>query len=63
MVDAEFAEPGTEVTLLWGEPNGGTSKPTVEPHVQTEIKAIVSSVPYSEAARDNYADGWRTKAA
>ena len=63
MVDAEFAEPGTGVTLLWGEPNGGTSKPTVEPHVQTEIKAIVSSVPYSEAARDNYADGWRTKKA
>ena len=61
MVDAEFAEPGTEVTLLWGEPDGGTSKPTVERHVQTEIKAIVSSVPYSEAARDNYADGWRTK--
>ncbi|MDO7836795.1 aminomethyl transferase family protein [Sphingobium sp. HBC34] len=63
MVDAEYATPGTEVTLLWGEPDGGTSKPTVEPHVQTEIKAIVSSVPYSEAARDNYADGWRTKAA
>ncbi|MDE0948153.1 MAG: hypothetical protein OSA39_15115, partial [Sphingobium sp.] len=61
MVDAEFAAPGTEVTLLWGEPDGGTSKPTVERHVQTEIKAIVSSVPYSEAARDNYADGWRTK--
>ena len=63
MVDAEFATPGTEVTLLWGEPDGGTSKPTVEPHVQTQIKAIVSPVPYSEVARDNYADGWRTKAA
>lgn len=63
MVDADMAEPGTEVTLLWGEPDGGTSKPTVEPHVQTEIKAIVSPVPYSEVARDNYADGWRTKAA
>jgi syringate O-demethylase len=63
MVDADLAEPGTEVTLLWGEPDGGTSKPTVEPHVQTEIKAIVSPVPYSEVARDNYADGWRTKAA
>lgn len=63
MVDAEFAKPGTEVTLLWGEPNGGTSKPTVEPHVQTQIKAIVSPVPYSEVARDSYADGWRTKTA
>lgn len=63
MVDAELATPGTEVTLLWGEPDGGTAKPTVEPHVQTEIKAIVSPVPYSEVARDSYADGWRSKAA
>lgn len=61
MVDAEFAEPGTEVTLLWGEPDGGTRKPTVEPHVQTSIKATVAPVPYSEVARDSYADGWRTK--
>lgn len=61
MMDQGFAEPGTEVSLLWGEPNGGTSKPTVEPHVQTEIKAVVAPVPYSEVARDNYAEGWRTK--
>lgn len=60
MVDESVAEPGTEVRLLWGEPNGGTSKPTVEPHVQTEIKATVAPVPYSEVARDNYAEGWRT---
>jgi len=61
MVDQSVAEPGTEVTLVWGEPNGGTKKPTVEPHVQTEIKAIVSPAPYSEVARDSYADGWRTR--
>ncbi|MBC2651634.1 aminomethyl transferase family protein [Novosphingobium flavum] len=61
MVDESVAEPGTEVSLLWGEPDGGTSKPTVERHVQTEIKAVVSPVPYSEVARDSYADGWRTK--
>lgn len=59
MIDPDFAEFGKEVTLVWGEPNGGTSKPTVEPHVQTEIKAIVSPVPYSEVARDSYADSWR----
>ena len=36
-------------------------KPTVEPHVQTEIRAIVSPVPYAETARKVYADGsWRT---
>jgi len=61
MVDEAVAEPGTEVSLLWGEPDGGTSKPTVEPHVQTEIKAVVAPAPYSEVARDSYADGWRTK--
>jgi syringate O-demethylase len=61
MVEETHAVPGTVVSLLWGEPNGGTSKPTVEPHVQTTIKALVAPVPYSEVARDAYADGWRTK--
>jgi syringate O-demethylase len=61
MMEPGFETPGTEVSLLWGEPNGGTSKPTVEPHVQTEIKATVSAVPYVAAARDNYAEGWRTR--
>ena len=59
MIDPAYAEFGKEVTLVWGEPNGGTKKPTVEPHVQTEIKAIVSPVPYSEVARNSYADSWR----
>jgi syringate O-demethylase len=31
------------------------------PHVQTQIKAVVSPVPYSEVARDSYAEGWRTQ--
>ncbi len=63
IVDPSAATPGTKVQLLWGEPNGGTSKPTVEPHVQTEITAIVSPVPYSAVARTGYADSWRTKKA
>ncbi|WP_343525454.1 aminomethyl transferase family protein [Sphingomonas sp.] len=61
MVDEDVAEPGTQVSLLWGEPDGGTSKPTVERHVQTEIKATIAPVPYSEVARDSYAEGWRSK--
>ena len=61
MIDPAHVEMGKEVTLVWGEPNGGTSKPTVEPHEQVEIKAIVSPVPYSETARDSYADSWRAK--
>ena len=57
----EAAALGSEVELVWGEENGGTRKPTVEPHVQTKIRAIVSPVPYAEAARETYAEGWRTK--
>jgi syringate O-demethylase len=60
VVDADYAEPGTEVTFLWGEENGGTSKPTVEPHVQRELRAVVSPVPYVEAVRSSYApESWR----
>ena len=51
---------GTEVRVVWGEENGGTRKTTVEPHKQIEVRAIVSSVPYSRVARENYAEGWRT---
>jgi vanillate/3-O-methylgallate O-demethylase len=54
---------GTEVVLVWGEENGGSTKPVVERHVQTEIRAVVSPCPYSEVARTSYAEGWRTKAA
>ena len=61
MLDAEHAVPGTKVKLLWGEPDGGSRKPTIERHVQTEISAVVAPVPYSEVARDAYAEGWRTK--
>jgi glycine cleavage system aminomethyltransferase T len=63
MIDESLAEPGTEVDFIWGEPDGGTTKPTVEPHKQVTIKAVVASVPYSEVARTSYAESWRTKAA
>jgi glycine cleavage system aminomethyltransferase T len=60
VLDAEYAEPGTEVTFVWGEEGGGSAKPTVEAHVQTEIRAVVSPVPYVEAVRTSYApDSWR----
>ena len=61
MLDEAHAEPGTEVTLVWGEPDGGTRKPTVERHRQVEIKAIVSPAPYSKVARTEYASGWRNE--
>ena len=60
---AEHAKPGQKVTFIWGEENGGSKKPTVEPHSQYAISAIVSPVPYAEVARTSYAgnDGWRGK--
>jgi len=54
IVDPEQSEPGTEVTLVWGEEGGGSAKPVVERHVQTEIRAIVSPVPYAEVVRASY---------
>jgi hypothetical protein len=50
----EHSEPGTEVTVIWGEEGGGTSKPTVERHVQTEIRATVAPAPIAEFARTAY---------
>jgi glycine cleavage system aminomethyltransferase T len=63
MLDEAYATPGTEVDFIWGEPDGGTSKPTVERHKQVTIKAVVAPVPYSQVARTGYASSWRTKAA
>jgi syringate O-demethylase len=61
VLDSEHATPGTEVTFVWGEEGGGTAKPAVEEHVQTEMRATVSPVPYVETVRTSYAPGggWR----
>ncbi|GGE37720.1 glycine cleavage system protein T [Marinicauda pacifica] len=53
-------EIGQEVKVVWGEPDGGTSKTTVERHKQIEVRAVVSPAPYSRVAREQYAAGWRT---
>lgn len=58
VVDARI-ENGTEVRIVWGETGGGTQKTTVERHTQTEIRAIVSPVPYAKVVRETYAPGWR----
>ena len=51
---------GTELRVVWGEPDGGTAKTTVEPHRQLEVRAVVSPIPYSETIRKDYQGGWRT---
>jgi vanillate/3-O-methylgallate O-demethylase len=49
----EHAEPGTEVTVLWGEqPN--SAKPQVEEHRLWPIRATVAPVPYVRFARTGY---------
>ncbi|HEX5226606.1 MAG TPA: hypothetical protein VFW44_02810 [Bryobacteraceae bacterium] len=54
VVENAFSEPGTQVTVVWGEENRGSSKPTVERHKQVEIRATVAAVPYAEVARMAY---------
>lgn len=52
-IDAAFAEPGTEVTLVWGE-DTPSSKVQVEEHTQIKIRATVMPAPLVEQARTVY---------
>jgi vanillate/3-O-methylgallate O-demethylase len=54
MMDVEHSELGSEVTVVWGEEGRGSSKPTVERHLQAEIRATIGPVPISEVARVSY---------
>jgi vanillate/3-O-methylgallate O-demethylase len=60
VIDVEHSDVGTQLSFVWGEESGGSSKPTVERHKQMEIRATVGPIPYGEQARETYADGWRT---
>ena len=48
MLDESVAD-GSEVTLVWGEENGGSPRPTVERHVQTDVRCTVSYNRLNEA--------------
>jgi vanillate/3-O-methylgallate O-demethylase len=54
---------GAEVRVVWGEPDGGSKKTTVQPHDQLEVRAVVSPAPYAVTARGEYHGGWRSGAA
>jgi vanillate/3-O-methylgallate O-demethylase len=61
IVDPDVKE-GDVLTLIWGEPDGGSGKTSTERHKQAEIRVRVSPVPYSSEAREHYAgDSWRTR--
>jgi glycine cleavage system aminomethyltransferase T len=53
VLETGHAEPGTEVTVVWGEQPVST-KPAVEEHRQVEIRATVAPVPFVDFARENY---------
>jgi glycine cleavage system aminomethyltransferase T len=48
-IDTDLAEPGTEVEILWGEPDSGN--PRVEDHVRKRVSATVAPAPYFEDKR------------
>jgi len=52
---------GDQLTLVWGEENGGTKKTTVERHKQAEIRVKVAPVPYASEVRQDYGGGWRLR--
>ncbi|MGY5319677.1 vanillate/3-O-methylgallate O-demethylase [Neomicrococcus lactis] len=59
IVDADV-EVGSQLQVVWGEPDGGTNKSSVEKHRQYNVGVDVSPVPYSEVVRQSYSDGgWR----
>jgi len=53
LVPSEIAM-GTAVSILWGEPNGGSPRPVVERHRQTEVRAEVGPSPLPAKAREGY---------
>ncbi len=53
-VVGEEAPLGSEVTVVWGEPDGGSKKPVVERHTQRQIRATVHPWPYARDARQGY---------
>ena len=52
-VDADAGEPGTEVTVLWGE-EPSSAKPAVERHRQVPIGATVAPAPFVREVRESY---------
>ncbi|MEX4006694.1 vanillate/3-O-methylgallate O-demethylase [Neoaquamicrobium sediminum] len=62
VVDQDVQE-GDVLTMIWGEPDGGSGKTSTERHKQAEIRVRVSPTPYAREARENYADSWRTRKA
>jgi len=59
VVDETNSMEGHAVSVIWGEPGGGSSKPGVERHAQKEIRATIAPWPYVKSARESYRPGKR----
>ena len=54
VVDEAEAEIGRELSVIWGEEQGGSKRPLVERHKQVEVRATVAAWPFSKLARQGY---------
>jgi syringate O-demethylase/vanillate/3-O-methylgallate O-demethylase len=53
VVDEEYSKPGTQLSVVWGEPKG-SRRPMVERHVQMTVRGSVATWPFSSLARQDY---------
>lgn len=53
MIDEAEVREGAQFTVLWASPAGGTDKPVVEHHVQTEIPVTLTTSSPSKATADD----------
>ena len=54
-IDREYSDPGTEVTIVWGE-GGNPDNPRTQQHVPKEITATVAPAPYKTDRRRSELD-------
>ena len=52
---------GDVLTLVWGEPDGGSGKTSTERHRQAEIGVAGVADALRAGGRENYAESWRTR--
>jgi glycine cleavage system aminomethyltransferase T len=45
-IDEDKYQPGDEVGIVWGEPNGGSNNPAVERHTQITVRATIMARPF-----------------
>ena len=53
LVDKQYAEPGTQVALIWGEHPGSGTAPDADLGF-VRLRATVQPSPYNEHAREKY---------